>query len=139
MNEAERKARRLARRRPRYRGPERRKDRNRYARWAFVAWAIGVSVVVIWTAKESRARLAEGRQAHDALCVFKLDLQRRAADLAAFLQEHPAGIAGIPRATLTTSLANQVSTIRSLDRLRCPDVKPTPSKLPTPTSTSTTP
>lgn len=109
------------RRPPRYAGPERRADRTRWLRAAFTVWAILLSTIVIWTAQQSRHRAAEGRQAHDALCVFKQDLQRRAAAGAAFLQQHPNGLpaAGITRAVLTASLAGQVSTIRSLDRLRC--------------------
>ncbi len=101
-------------------------------------WLVAMSAGVIWTAHENRQRTAEGRQAHQALCVFKADLQRRAEAAAAFLQAHPDGIAGIPVATLQTSLVNQVSTIRSLDRLRC-DPPPAPVVTTTISTTTTTP
>lgn len=126
----------MARKRADYAGPERRAS-SRRTRILFAVWAVALTVVVIWTAQQSRARQAEGLQAHDALCVFKQDLQRRASSSAEFLRTHPNGIAGIPAKVLQQSLANQVSTIRSLDRLRC-DPPPAPVVTVT-TSIDTTP
>lgn len=68
----------------------------------------------------------EGKEAHDALCVFKADLQRRYGLGLEFLRTHPAGIPGIPAEVFTSSLANQKATLDSLDRLDC--MPPPPPK-----------
>ena len=60
---------------------------------------------------------------HDALCTFKLDLQRRANDTAVFIAELEHGqrpmIPGITAADLKRSLVNQRATIESLSDLDC--------------------
>ena len=56
-----------------------------------------------------------------ALCTFVSDLQARAETTAQFLRDNPAGIAGIPEATLRQSLENQRLTIESLSGLGCLD------------------
>lgn len=55
----------------------------------------------------------------DALCAFRADLQDRVQSSQAFLRDHPQGFAGIPAATIKTSLDGQVRTIHVLRDLPC--------------------
>lgn len=79
-----------------------------------------------WQLHVNRNLGRQGQEAHDALCVFKADLQRRYGVGLEFIRTHPRGIPGIPAATLTTSLNNQKATLGSLSRLDC--VPPPPPK-----------
>jgi hypothetical protein len=54
-----------------------------------------------------------------ALCALRGDLERRVADGRAFLMTHPAGIPGIPAASVKTSIGNSERTIRALRVIDC--------------------
>ncbi len=62
-----------------------------------------------------------GEVAHDALCVFKQDLQNRHDATVKFLNENPGDfvLGNVPRQTLVTSADNQQKTIDSLAELEC--------------------
>lgn len=72
------------------------------------------------------ARLArDGKQAHDGLCILKADLASRIKNSRDYLKTHPEGIAGISRADILKSIANQQSTLDSLRPLVCvPPARP---------------
>lgn len=61
----------------------------------------------------------EGRQAHDAICALREDLQRRIATTEQFIRDHPEGIAGIPVAELERSVESQKLTVDSLYEAKC--------------------
>lgn len=61
----------------------------------------------------------DGAEAHDALCAMRADLERRAYDLAAFI-EAGRRIPGVTQADLVRSLQGQRRTIESLEILDCP-------------------
>lgn len=76
-------------------------------------------------------RLAkQGAQAHDAICTFRADLIRRVETTERYLENHPEGFAGIPRATIRKSLDDQRQTIEALSNpkgskpIQCDDTKP---------------
>jgi hypothetical protein len=92
-------------------------------RWTVVLYVllvlvVGVSYVTrvndLNDVRESAATVNE------ALCAFRLDLERRVLDTARFLENHPQGIAGIPREQLKTSIQAQRQTVRALRILDCP-------------------
>jgi hypothetical protein len=70
---------------------------------------------------DSRVRhlAREGKQAHDAICVLRQDLQRRVDNGEDFLQDHPEGFAGIPAAVLMKSIRDQKQTLDALSAVRC--------------------
>lgn len=105
-------------------GNERRKEvtRQQHFRWFNTLWIITFTLVVLYMYQQNRDRSQEGQSAKTALCVFKHDLVTRAGQTQQFLDEHPAGFAGIPRTTLQTSLNNQRATIKSLNSLHCPGI-----------------
>lgn len=53
------------------------------------------------------------------LCVFRHDLEDRAAASREFLLNHPQGVAGIPASAIKVSLVGQERTIQALAGLRC--------------------
>lgn len=55
----------------------------------------------------------------DALCTLRSDLEKRVANTADFLKNHPKGFAGIPAATLRASAEQQQRTILALSDLDC--------------------
>jgi len=61
-----------------------------------------------------------GATVNSALCVFRQDVERRIEDTVGFLENHPQGIAGIPREQIKTSLQAQRQTVRALRILDCP-------------------
>jgi len=61
----------------------------------------------------------QGQEAHDALCVFKADLEARYGSGLEFVRSHPAGIPGVPVTVLRSSLNNQKATLESLATLDC--------------------
>jgi hypothetical protein len=69
-------------------------------------------------------RANEARDTHTALCIFRGDLQSRVDQTEAYLQEHPQGFPGVPKATLLQSLNGQKRTVTSLSILRCPPPSP---------------
>lgn len=83
-----------------------------------------VLAVLGWAIQGNRALAADGKEAHDALCVFKADLARRAAESLDFIDHPPKTIIGIPVtpeviAQAQAQLANQQSTLASLSELDC--------------------
>lgn len=85
-------------------------------------------------AAESTAALARqaaelARQAADtkrqvakltaAQCSLRGDLEQRVTASQRFLAEHPAGIPGLPAATIQQTIAGQLRTIKSLSGLKC--------------------
>lgn len=56
---------------------------------------------------------------NQALCTFRLDLERRYDIGREFLRNNPQGIPGLAGAELERSLANQRSTLDALANLRC--------------------
>lgn len=83
---------------------------------AFTAVLAGMGFLI----DQNRHRANDGQQSHDALCVLKDDLRQRIKDTQTFLDEHPKGFAGIPKATIQNSIRNQQLTVDSLVLLRCP-------------------
>lgn len=74
-------------------------------------------------AEQNRIIVLQGKQAHDALCVFRADLDRRAVDGENFIADLVAGrrdpIPGITIADLQRSVAGQRSTLEALSNLDC--------------------
>ncbi len=68
---------------------------------------------------EIRRLAVQGLEAHDAICVFRGDLERRVKAGRQYLREHPEGFAGIDPATIRNSLDNQQRTVDSLAAIRC--------------------
>lgn len=72
---------------------------------------------------ENRALAGEGVRAHDALCILRDDLRRRADDTEKFIDEIDRGvrpaISGISRADLLRSLEARRSTLKALAHLKC--------------------
>jgi len=62
-----------------------------------------------------------GLLTYKATCTLRSDLVRRVRDSTAFLAAHPNGVGGISQKTILQSIVNEQATIRSLDRLRCPN------------------
>lgn len=68
---------------------------------------------------DNRKLALEGQEAHDALCTFRTDLQRRITLGRQFLATHPEGIPGISAADLARSIAGQESTLKALKISNC--------------------
>lgn len=88
-------------------------------RWVFLLVVIAGALSNGWLFHKTSAQARQGLQAHAALCVFKHDLEVRAAGSRAFLREHPDGIPGIPASLIRNGLMNQQRTIDSLSNLNC--------------------
>jgi len=58
-------------------------------------------------------------ETHDALCTFKLDLERRVETTEQFLLDNPNGIPGLSEEAIETSISNQKQTIEALAILEC--------------------
>ena len=89
---------------------------------SFIALTIVFVMVLVgfvFQIHKNRELAGEGREAHDALCVFKSDLQARYGNGLEFVRTHPAGIPGIPITVLRNSLNNQKATLESLEALDC--------------------
>lgn len=83
-------------------------------------WAAVFTAVVALAVWQNRMLGEQGREAHDTLCVFKLDLVQRATASQTLLDENTGPlIFGIPRTVIETSLANQKKTVDSLRTLEC--------------------
>lgn len=67
---------------------------------------------------------AQGRQAQQALCVFKHDLEQRVDQSKEFLRLHPNGIPGISASVIQNGIVNQQRTVTSLAVLSCPKETP---------------
>lgn len=98
-----------------------------------VAWIILFTGLTAFTIGQNRNAInqnrqlaKQGRDAHDALCVFKRDLELRVASTEALLEEHKgeATIFAIPRSVIRSSLANQQRAVDSLRTLDCQKEEP---------------
>jgi hypothetical protein len=80
-----------------------------------------VLMFMVFQIRDNRSRATEGQEAHDALCVFKADLARRAADGRRLLDDNAdlKLIFGIPRTVIEQSVTAQESTLDSLRILDC--------------------
>lgn len=90
--------------------------------WSFAAvvlFSFTVLTLFGWQVNTTRHLAQDGRQAHDSLCVLKFDIGQRIKDSTTFLEEHPQGLAGIPAATIRTSIRNQQATFDALAALEC--------------------
>ncbi len=93
--------------------------------------AFAVLAVLTWAihsardlAQQNRVLIAQGIEAHDALCVFKADLARRMDETKKFLDDPPKTIFGIPvteemLAQTRLQLKGQQATFSSLSGLDC--------------------
>lgn len=84
-----------------------------------VAWIVVFTILVAFAISQNRKLGEQGREAHDALCVFKGDIEQRAQASRDFLADNPDGLPGIPASVIRTSLANQQKTVDSLRTLDC--------------------
>ena len=71
---------------------------------------------------EALARQAaeDARVTVKSLCALRADFKKRVATSEDFLKDHPEGFAGIPAATIRSTVDGQKRTIRALGGLRCP-------------------
>ncbi len=93
------------------------------AAFALVLVALGFS---LWLAnndqnlsRTNRALVAQGEQAHVALCILRADLVRRAGIRKQFLLDNPEGVPGTTPESVRASIVAQEATIASLSVLRC--------------------
>lgn len=87
--------------------------------WALVATFVAVLAGLTFAIVNNRNLARDGKQAHDALCILKGDLEQRVKSTQDFLNTHPQGFAGIDAATIQNSLNNQRATVDSLSLLDC--------------------
>lgn len=95
---------------------------ERKIRESFIALTLVFVVVLagfVFQLRKNNELGNQGREAHDALCVFKADLQARYGSSLAFIRSHPAGIPGIPVTVLRDSLNSKKATLESLEGLDC--------------------
>lgn len=59
------------------------------------------------------------RQTTQTLCTLRDDLRNRVDASVAFLQEHPAGIPGVPTGVILKGIEDQRKTIIALNNLNC--------------------
>lgn len=81
-----------------------------------------IGVVIYFSAISNNKQndlVKQGAESHEALCIFKSDLERRIGDGEQFLRDNPNGIPGIPEETLRNSIDNQKRTLASLAVLDC--------------------
>jgi len=85
--------------------------------------SVGVSAVMFtqtYRLGQDSARFQERtKEAHAALCAFKVDLEKRHANGLEFLREHPNGIPGITAAELQRAINTQKATLDALGILNC--------------------
>lgn len=67
---------------------------------------------------ENRLRANEGRQAHDALCVSRSNLEERIHQTQVFL-DNGGQIPGVPRTILVSGLNRDKATLKALSVLSC--------------------
>ncbi len=79
-----------------------------------------VTVIELQQIIHNRRLTREGKQAHIALCAFKVDLASRVVSSERFLLNHPDGVPGqFTRADLLSSLESKQRALAALDPLRC--------------------
>jgi hypothetical protein len=83
---------------------------------AALVMVLVVVMSAVWVLVDTTQK---GSQTHDAVCIFRADLERRAEDGRTFLKNNPDGIPGIPAAVIQTSIDNQERTIAALASLDC--------------------
>lgn len=86
-----------------------------------LVWIVVFTGLTFYAIGSNRQVAEEGQEAHDALCVFRGDLERRYELGLQFVADNPNGIPGLPRRTLDNSLAGQKRTIDALETLDCSD------------------
>jgi len=102
--------------------PHRITNHERRIKESFIALTIVFLLVLlgfVFQIHKNRQLAGQGQEAHDALCVFKADLEARYGNGLEFIRSHPAGIPGIPVTVLRNSLNNQKATLESLAALDC--------------------
>lgn len=100
---------------------------TRVFRWATNVLLVLVLAASLFVGQRQRDLRQEGSEAHDALCVFKADLERRQEDSRAFLAMTPEErvakygqqLGAIPPSVIRNSLANQQQTLDALADLDC--------------------
>jgi hypothetical protein len=94
---------------------------NRRADRAGLAVLIVLYLLGFHTSSHTSDRItADEHRTNDALCVFRRDLESRAASAKTFLHEHPNGFAGFTASSIKVSLIGQERTIMALTTLKCP-------------------
>lgn len=68
---------------------------------------------------ENRHRIVQSDKRQIALCVLRVDLDKRIKESQNFLMEHPRGIPGITALVIRQSLTNSIITRRALQILDC--------------------
>ncbi len=89
--------------------------------WAGISvWAV-TAVFTGLNFFDNRGLALAGKEAHDALCVFRNDLEERIGRTRAYLARHPEGFPalGITAGELANQLMNQQKTIDALKQLKC--------------------
>lgn len=104
------------------------KERNRYRRWLLIAWIVAFTALTVYAINTNHELGQQGKEAHDALCVFKGNLAARASDGEAYIRDVKAGrrpiIPGFTIAELARSVASQRAAVNSLRTLVCPKEAP---------------
>lgn len=89
-------------------------------RWRLLAiWIILFTAIAFWGMRTNRETARDGHQAHDAICVLKVDLRRRIHDSEKFLNNNPNGLPGISAQVISDSLEGQRRTLSALGPVRC--------------------
>ena len=94
------------------------------SRWTMALFLSILLVFGLQLYQSARQRAQIARVADhtlDALCTFRLDIQRRYDAGVDFLVKHPDGIDGISAADIKRSLDNQKSALDALKQLPCDD------------------
>ena len=102
--------------------PHRISIHERRIKESFIALTVVFVMVLVgfvFQIHKNRQLARQGQEAHDALCVFKADLEARYGKGLEFIRSHPAGIPGIPVTVLRDSLNNKKATLESLAALDC--------------------
>lgn len=93
-----------------------------------LAWMVVFTVAVGYSVYTNHELGQQGKEAHDALCVFKGNLAARAKDGEDYIADVKAGrrpiLTGFTIAELERSVASQRAAVNSLRTLDCPKEKP---------------
>ncbi len=109
---------------------------NPLSKWlkiGLITWIVVFSILVSWAIRSNRQLAQQGRQARDAICVLRIDLQsriktseERIANSITFLDKHPNGAFGLSKdeiqATIDSDLRavdGQRMTLKSLSIVKC--------------------
>lgn len=83
-------------------------------------WSVIIGVVILWGGWTIQRQTHRATKAATALCLLRHDLKDRVASAEQFLKNHPQGLAGIPAATIKSSVDGQRRTVKALSILKCP-------------------